>query len=226
MRKIIANMFVTLDGVIQAPGGPQEDPTGGFRWGGWAVNYFDDTMLKNMGEFMAKPFDLLLGRRTYETFAAHWPYAKDDPFADGLNKAKKYVVSKTLDAVNWNNSTLIIGDVVGKIKKLKEEDGSELQVHGSGTLIQTLLKNDLIDVFRIMTFPMTVGKGKRLFGEGTQPFAFKLTDSKTSSTGVIMATYERAGEIKTGSTEFDTPTEAEIARRNNLADEEKAEIKN
>ena len=226
MRKIIANTFVTLDGVMQAPGGPEEDPTGGFRWGGWAVTYFDDTMLKNMGEFMAKPFDLLLGRRTYEIFAAHWPYAKDDPFADGLNKAKKYVVSKTLDAVNWNNSTLIIGDVVEKIKKLKEEDGPALQVHGSSNLIQTLLKHDLIDEFRIMTFPITVGKGKRLFGEGTEPFAFKLTDSKTSSTGVIMAIYERAGEIKIGTTEFDTPTEAEIARRNRLTDEEKAEIKN
>lgn len=226
MRKLVVNTFVTLDGFIQAPGGPEEDPTGGFEYGGWAVTYFDDIMLKNMDEFMSKPFDLLLGRRTYEIFAAHWPYAKDDPFADRLNKAKKYVVSKTLDVVNWSNSTLIIGDVVEKIKKLKDANGPELQVHGSGNLIQTLLKHDLIDEFRIMTFPITIGKGKRLFGEGTQPFAFKLTESKTSSTGVIMATYKRAGEIKIGTTEFDTPTEAEIARRKRLADEEKAGIKN
>jgi dihydrofolate reductase len=221
MRKIIANTFVSLDGVMQAPGGPQEDPTGGFRWGGWVAPHFDDLMSKNIAEFMAEPFELLLGRRTYEIFAAHWPYAKDDPFADRLNKAKKYVVSKTLTAVSWNNSTLIRGDEVAKIKQIKKEHGPELQVHGSGNLIQTLLQNDLIDIFRIMIFPVTLGKGKRLFGEGAQPFAFKLIDSEISSTGVIMSSYERDGEIKTGSFALDTPSEAEIARRHRLTDEEK-----
>lgn len=222
MRKLVVNTFVTLDGVMQAPGGPEEDPTGGFAKGGWATTYFDEMMFQNMREFMAKPFDLLLGRKTYEIFAAHWPYIKDDPFADALNKAKKYVVSRTLDEVSWNNSTLIIGDVVAEIKKLKVQDGPELQVHGSSNLIQTLLSHNLIDEFRIWFFPVTLGKGKRLFGEGTQPAALKLVDCKTSTTGVIIATYVPSGELKTGSfvREIDNIiTEAELERRKRLAEE-------
>ena len=199
MRKLIVSTFVTLDGVMQAPGGPEEDPTGGFTYGGWTVNYWDDMMGQVMGGYMAKPFELLLGRKTYEIFAAHWPNIKDDPVADKLNSIKKYVVSGTLDEVKWNNSTLIMGNVVQAIRNLKEQKGPEIQVHGSGNLIQTLLQHDLIDEFRLWIFPVTIGKGKRLFGEGTQPVNLKLIDSKTSTTGVIIATYEPAGDLKTGS---------------------------
>ena len=144
MRKLIVNTFVTLDGVMQAPGGPEEDPTGGFQYGGWSVNYWDGMMGQTMAESMAKPFDILLGRKTYEIFAAHWPYS-NEPGAEQLNQARKYVASRTLNRVDWNNSTLIKGDVVQEIRKLKEQDGPEIQVHGSSNLIQTLLKNNLID---------------------------------------------------------------------------------
>jgi dihydrofolate reductase len=191
--------FVTLDGVMQAPGGPEEDTSGGFKYGGWTVGYWDDFMGKVMGTQMAKPFDLLLGRKTYEIFAAYWPNAKNEPLADKLNAAKKYVVSQTLSKLDWNNSTLIAGDIVGEIRKLKEQDGPEIQVHGSSNLIQTLLKNDLVDEFRLKVFPVTVGTGKRLFGDGTMPASFKLLESKVSTTGVIVATYVRDGEIKMGS---------------------------
>lgn len=222
MRKLVVSTFITLDGVMQAPGGPKEDPTGGFNYGGWTFNYWDDMMGQVMDGYMAKPFELLLGRKTYEIFAAHWPYIKDDPTADKLNSAKKYVISRTLNEVSWNNSTLLTGNVEQAIRNLKEQKGPEIQVHGSGNLIQTLLKNDLLDEFRLWIFPVTIGKGKRLFGEGTQPAGLKLIDSKTSSTGVIIATYEPAGELKTGSFALDNPSEAEIERRKRLADEGKA----
>jgi dihydrofolate reductase len=222
MRKLVVSTFITLDGVMQAPGGPEEDPTGGFTYGGWSFNYWDDMMGQVMGESMAKPSELLLGRKTYEIFAAHWPYIKDDPVADKLNHARKYVVSRTLDEVNWNNSTLVTGNVEQAIRNLKEQKGPEIQVHGSGNLIQTLLKHDLIDEFRLWIFPVTIGMGKRLFGEGTQPAHLKLIDSKTSTTGVIIATYEPAGELKAGSFGLDNPSVAEIERRKRLADEGKA----
>ncbi len=220
MRKIIVLSFITLDGVMQAPGGPEEDPTGGFKYGGWSAGYWDDSLSGVMAEQMAKPLDLLLGRKTYEIFAAHWPYVKsDDPdgqIAEEINDARKYVVSTTLRKLDWSNSTLIKDDVVQEIKKLKQQKGAELQVHGSGNLIQTLLKHDLIDEFRLKIFPITLGTGKRLFGDGTIPAGFKLVDSKTSTTGVIVATYERAGKVKTGSFALETPTEAELARRKRL----------
>jgi dihydrofolate reductase len=203
MRKLIVLSFITLDGVMQAPGGPEEDPTGGFKYGGWAAGYWDDFLGSVMAEQMAKPFDALLGRKTYEIFAAYWPYVKSDdsdgPIADKINSAKKYVVSTTLDKLEWSNSTLIKGDVVQEIKNLKQQSGPELQVSGSSNLIQTLLKHDLIDEFRLKIFPITLGTGKRLFGDGTIPAGLKLVDSKTSTTGVIIATYERAGKVKTGS---------------------------
>jgi dihydrofolate reductase len=199
MRKLIVTTFVTLDGVMQAPGGPEEDPTGGFTYGGWSFNYWDDIMGQVMGELMARPSELLLGRRTYEIFAAYWPHIKDDPVADKLNSARKYVVSRTLDEVKWNNSSLIKGNVVQAIRNLKGQKGPEIQVHGSGNLIQTLLEHNLIDEFKVWIFPVTIGKGKRLFGGGTQPAGLKLIDSKISTTGVIIATYEPAGELKTGS---------------------------
>ncbi|MBI5665630.1 MAG: dihydrofolate reductase family protein, partial [Nitrospirae bacterium] len=201
MRKLIVLSFITLDGVIQAPGGPEEDPTGGFKHGGWVAGYFDDFLGKVMDEQMSKPFDLLLGRKTYEIFAAHWPYVQsnDDPIAAGLNNAKKHVASKTLTKLDWRNSELIKGDVAKEVKKLKEQDGPEIQVHGSGNLIQTLLKYDLVDELRLKIFPITLGRGKRLFAEGTIPVGFKLLDSRISPSGVIVATYVRAGEVKTGS---------------------------
>jgi len=220
MRKLIVQSQITLDGIIQAPGGPEEDPTGGFKYGGWSAGYYDDFLGGVMSEQMAKPFDLLLGRKTYEIFAAYWPYVKsnspDYETAGKLNSAKKYVASTTLEKLDWSNSTLIKGDIVQEIKKLKQQNGLELQVHGSSNLIQTLLKHDLVDEFRLKIFPITLGIGKRLFGEGTIPAGFKLIDNKNSTTGVIVATYERAGEVKTGSFALETPTEAELARRKRL----------
>jgi dihydrofolate reductase len=200
MRKIITTTFITLDGVMQAPGGPEEDRTGGFAYGGWSANYWDEMMGDVMNKFMGLPFELLLGRITYDIFAAYWPNAKvNGAIAKPFNSTKKYVVSHTPKVLSWNNSALITGDVVSEIKKLKEEDGPDLWIHGSGNLIQTLLENHLIDQMHIWIFPVTVGSGKRLFAEGTQAEGFKLTDSKISTTGVIIATYEPAGKLKTGS---------------------------
>ncbi len=218
MRKLVVLSFITLDGVMQAPGGPEEDPTAGFKHGGWVAGYFDDFIGKVMVEQMSKPFHLLLGRETYEIFAAHWPYVKtnEDPFAAGINNAKKYVASKTLKKLDWRNSELLKGDVAKEVKKLKEQDGPEIQVHGSGNLIQTLLKHDLVDELWLKIFPITLGRGKRLFAEGTIPVGFKLLESKTSPTGVIIASYARAGEVKTGSFALETPTDAELARRKRL----------
>lgn len=197
MRKLVTSTFLTLDGVMQAPGGPGEDDSGGFTSGGWSVNYFDDRVGQAMDEIFAKKPDLLLGRKTYDIFAAYWPHATE-PGSENLNDAKKYVVSRTLDKVDWANSTLIKGDAVEEIIKLKASDGPELQVHGSSNLIQTLLKHDLVDAMHILIFPVTVGNGKRLFGEGTNPSAFKLVKSQIAGTGVIIATYERDGKLKTG----------------------------
>ena len=214
MRTLIINTFVSLDGVMQSPGGPDEDPTGGFQHGGWGANYFDDEMIETMTT--ADPYELLLGRGTYEIFAAHWPY-DEGPIADRLNSTRKHVASTTLEQVEWNNSTLIAGDVAEYVATLKRQDGPEIQVHGSPGLIQTLLEHDLIDEFRVWIFPLVLGTGKRLFGDGTIPAALTLIDSKVSKTGVTINTYERAGDIDVGSFEFDEPTDAEIERRQRLA---------
>src|SRR5467141_3898158 len=213
MRKIAVLSFVTLDGVMQAPGGPDEDPSGNFKHGGWSVGYWDDVMGKVMSEQMGHPYDLLLGRKTYEIFADYWPKAKDVPGADGLNKAKKYVVSTTLRKLDWNNSVQVTGNIPEEIKKLKRQDGPELQVHGSSNLIQTLLKHDLVDEFKLKIFPVTLGKGKRLFGEGAIPAGYKLAESVTTPTGVIVATYTRSGEPKTGSFALEQPSKQEHERR-------------
>jgi dihydrofolate reductase len=215
MRRLAVNTFMSLDGVMQAPGGPEEDPTGGFTHGGWGANYFDEEMMERVAE--SGPYELLLGRGTYEIFAAHWPY-DEGPIADQLNSTRKHVASTTLEQVEWSNSTLIAGDVAEYIARLKREDGPEIQVHGSPGLIQTLLEHDLIDEFRVWIFPLVLGTGKRLFGVGAIPAGLKLVDSKVSKTGVTINTYERAGEISPGSFEFDEPTEAEIERRKRLAD--------
>jgi dihydrofolate reductase len=221
MRKLIINTFVTLDGVMQAPGGPEEDPTGGFKYGGWSVNYWDEMMGKVMADSLSEPFNLLLGRRTYEIFAAHWPYIKNDPVADKFNFIQKYVVSRSLKNVDWKNSFIIKNNVVQEIKKLKDKDGPELQVHGSGNLIQTLIKENLIDEFRLWLFPVLIGKGKRLFGEGTYASNLKLTETKSSTTGVIISTYVPGGDLKTGSFALENPTSAELERRKKLKEETK-----
>jgi dihydrofolate reductase len=200
MRKIVVLTFVSLDGVMQAPGGPEEDTSGGFQYGGWTVPYFDEFLGNIMGEQMGGPFDLLLGRKTYDIFAAYWP--KQDPAGLGaapLNKATKYVVSSSSPKLDWEKSVLIEGDVTAKLKELKQQDGPMLQVHGSGNLIQTLLKNDLVDELWLKIYPLALGKGKRLFAEGTIPAAFEFMESKTSPSGVIVANYKRSGEVKTGS---------------------------
>ena len=215
MRKLAVNTFMSLDGVMQAPGGPEEDPTGGFAYGGWGANYFDDEMMGRVSE--SGPYELLLGRGTYEIFATHWPY-DEGPIADQLNSTRKHVASRTLDSVDWNNSTLITGDVAEYVAELKREDGPEIQVHGSPGLIQTLLENDLIDEYRLWIFPLVLGKGKRFFGAGTIPGGMKLVDSAVSKTGVTINTYERAGDIDLGSFEFDEPTDAEMERRKRLAE--------
>jgi dihydrofolate reductase len=169
---------------------------------------------------MGKPFDLLLGRKTYEIFAAHWPFATDEPGADVLNAARKYVATTTLESAGWNNSTVLHGDVVPQIAALKEKDGPEIQVHGSSNLIQTLLANDLVDELNLMTFPVVVGGGKRLFGDGTIPASFTVRDVSTSGTGVVMATYERAGDVAVGSFALTEPTDLERKRRERLTAEE------
>ena len=197
MRKIIVLEFVSLDGVIQSPGAPREDNSGGFTYGGWTVPYFDDFSGQVMSEQMGRPFELLLGRTTFEIFASYWPHHGAE--WPGVNETKKYVVSHTEMKLEWNNSVLLKDDVASAIRHLKEQDGPDLHVYGSGNFVQTLLKHDLVDEFWLKIFPITLGSGKRLFAEGTGPAAFKLTGSQVSPLGVIFANFERAGEVKTGS---------------------------
>jgi len=197
MRKIIVLSFITLDGVMQAPGGPEEDTSYGFKFGGWTVPYFDEFASKVMTEQMKQPFSLLLGRKTFEIFASYWPQHEHQ--WPGINESIKYVVSNTLDKSDWKNSIFINGDVVMNIKKLKQEIGPDLQVHGSSDLIQTLLNHDLVDELWLKIFPITLGEGKRLFAEGTIPASFTLMESFESPSGVVFASYKRAGEVKTGS---------------------------
>lgn len=199
MRSLLVTTFLTLDGVMQAPGGPGEDDDAGFAHGGWSVNYWDDLMGEVMGETMGSPFDLVLGRRTYDIFAAYWPNASDEAGARPLNEATKYVASRGHPTLGWRNSVLIEGDAAAGIAALKRGDGPDLQVHGSGNLIQTLLRHNLVDRFRLWVFPVVVGSGKRLFAEGAIPAGLKLLDSRVSTTGVVISTYEPAGELVTGS---------------------------
>jgi dihydrofolate reductase len=197
MRKIITTTFITLDGVMQAPGGREEDTSNGFKYGGWQMSFPpDEKLLPILGGFFKIPFELLLGRITYDIFAGYWPNAKTDlDVAVPFNKTKKYVVSHESFDPSWNNSVCITGDVVSQIKKLKEEDGPDLWVWGSGNLIQTLLKNNLVDRMHLWIHPITIGTGKKLFAEGTQPENFKLLDSKIGPTGLIFATYEPSGPL-------------------------------
>lgn len=206
MRKLVVGTFLSLDGVMQAPGGPDEDRDGGFEHGGWSVRYWDDMMGKLIVEQMLQADALLLGRRTYEIFAAHWPRVTDrnDPVASKLNSMRKYVASRTLRRAEWHNSTLLPGDAAAAVARLKEEEpGGEIQVAGSSNLIQKLLKHDLIDEFRLWVFPVMIGSGKRLFGNGTIPGALRLVHTKASSTGVVIHRFERAGKLEHGSFEVD-----------------------
>ena len=210
MRKLVVGTFLSVDGVMQAPGGPDEDREGGFNHGGWSVNYWDEFMGQLITESTLRGDALLLGRKTYEIFAAHWPkVGGDDPIAAKLNSMPKYVASRTLDRVTWNNSTLIEGDVARGVAELKEQPGGDIQVTGSGDLIQTLMEHDLVDEYQLWVFPVVLGQGKRLFAGGAVPAALKLVDTKTFGTGVAMHRYERAGAIQYGEFEVDVQGKAE-----------------
>jgi len=221
MRKLIATTMVSLDGVMQAPGGPEEDPTGGFAFGGWSFHYWDDAPGRSMNGLDGKDRELVLGRRTYEIFEAYWPYqAADNPIAQTLNAARKHVASRTLKGpLQWNNSALLRGDVVAAVAALKAEAGQDLQIIGSGHLIQTLQAAALIDEFNVWTFPVVLGRGKRLFEAGTKPGALRLAASQTSATGVVMSTYVAAGDVPHGSFAQDEPSAKEVQRRAKLARE-------
>ncbi len=200
MRKLVVGTFVTVDGVMQGPGGPDEDRDGEFEHGGWTVPYWDELMGQTMDEQMKQGEALLLGRKTHEIFAAYWPHVGDEePAAAKLNSMPKYVASRSLNSVDWNNTTLLQGDVAEEVTKLKEQAGGDIQVTGSSSLIQTLLKHDLVDEFVMWTFPVVLGTGKRLFGDGTMPAGLELVDTKSSTTGVTINTYRKAGEVQVGS---------------------------
>jgi dihydrofolate reductase len=209
MRKLVVTTFLSMDGVMQAPGGPDEDPSGGFRYGGWLVPHFDEATGAQMIEWFSTAEDFLLGRTTYEIFEAWWPKApqEGDPIATALNQKTKHVASRTLTSVDWNGTArLLDGNVPAAVQKLKEQDGGELQVHGSAGLIQTLLRENLVDELRLMVFPVVIGEGKRLFDDGAVPSAWRLTSSTTTPAGTLIATYERAGDLPTGEYTLDDGT--------------------
>jgi dihydrofolate reductase len=220
MRKIIAITHVTLDGIMQAPGGPEEDPRGGFTHGGWAMRFDDAAADEALGKIMSGEFDLLLGRRTYEIFAAYWPYAGDNPIAKAFNKATKHVVTHTLDRFAWAKSQPIGGNVVDEIQRLKTSDGPELHIWGSGEVLQTLIAADLVDEFRVWIYPLILGTGKRLFENGVPPRGLTLVESRTTPTGVLLNTYRPAAPLLRRSPDIENPSEAELARRTKLAAEE------
>jgi dihydrofolate reductase len=220
MRKLIASTFVSLDGVLQAPGGPEEDPSADFPFGGWTFSFWDEAIDISASGFDGKGRELVLGRKTYEIFEAYWPYQPaDDPIAQTLNADRKHVASRTLTALHWNNSTLLRGDVVAAVAALKSEQGPDLQIIGSGNLIQTLQAASLIDEYNVWTFPVVLGRGKRLFEAGAKPGALRLVATKASSTGVVMSTYVPAGEIPLGSFAQSEPSAKEVDRRARLARE-------
>ncbi len=197
MRRVIAIDFVSLDGVIQAPGSPEEDASGGFAYGGWIVPYSDEVLGAVINRQMNMPFDLLLGRKTFEIWAPHWPQHADE--WPGVNPATKYVASNTLTSHKWQPSVFLGGDIAEKVSKIKQQPGPDLHVYGSGNLLQTLIKHDLVDAYWLKIYPLTLGSGKRLFADGTIPAAFKVTYSQVSPNGIIMVNYERAGAVTTGS---------------------------
>jgi len=217
MRKLIVGAMTSIDGVMQAPGGPQEDPTGGFTHGGWVFPYFDETAGQAIGELFAKPFDLLLGRKTYDIFSAYWP-GRDDSIGRAFDRVTKYVATRNPDLkLDWQKSQALGPDVVASLKKLKSEDGPDLLTQGSTDLLRTLFAHDLVDEINLILFPLVLGKGKRLFGDGAAPGAFELVRSMTTPAGVTVNRYARAGAVATGSFASDPPSEAELERRGKLA---------
>src|SRR5579883_1325116 len=218
MRKIIVATFTSLDGVMQAPGGPEEDPTGGFTLGGWTAPYFDEAVGASIGVVFGRPFDLLLGRKTYDIFAAHWPHVADpnEPLAAAFNRVTKYVASRSRPRLAWQNSTLLGEDVAASLKEIKAGEGPDLIVQGSSDLLQTLWKNRLVDEFTALIFPLVLGNGKRVFGDGAVPAELTLVKARPCPTGVIVATYEPSGAVKTGDFQLAEPTDAERERRRNL----------
>jgi len=219
MRRIIFATFISLDGIMQAPGGPQEDPTGGFTFGGWTAPHFDAELGGAMGEIFGRPFDLLLGRKTYDIFAAHWPFVADpnDPIAGTFNRITKYVASRAKPKLAWQNSRLLGDDVVAALGKLKSEDGPDLLVQGSSDFLQTLWKSGLVDEFSVLIFPLVLGKGKRLFADGAMPSGLALVKSRSYPSGVIVANYVPDGAVKTGSFQLAEPSAAELERRRTLS---------
>lgn len=207
-RRVVVGTFVTLDGVMQAPGGPNEDREGDFRYGGWLVPYFDKKLGDIMTDWTARAGAFLLGRKTYEIFAASWPRSTDpaDEIARALNTRPKFVASRTLDKVAWNNSALLKGDVRTEVARLKAQEGGEIQVHGSGDLLQTLFRHDLVDTLRIWQFPVVIGTGKRLFGDGTLPRSFRLVDTQVTTPGAVLHVYERVGDLRYGEVEVGRET--------------------
>jgi dihydrofolate reductase len=218
MRRIVIATFTSLDGVMQAPGGPQEDPTGGFAFGGWTAPHFDPALGGAMGEIFGRPFDLLLGRKTYDIFAAHWPHVGDpgDPIAALFNRVTKYVASRSPLRLEWQNSRLLGDDAVAALRQLKSADGPDLLVQGSSDFVQTLWRERLVDEFAVLIFPVLLGHGKRLFGQGTVPAGLKLVRSRSFPTGVIVATYQPDGAVRTGDFQLTNPSDAELERRRKL----------
>jgi dihydrofolate reductase len=217
-RRIVGGAFLSMDGVMQAPGGPEEDPTGGFSSGGWTFHYWDEVMGEAMGQIFGRPYELLLGRRTYDIFSGFWPYQPaDDPIAGPFNATVKHVVTHNRAPLEWANSRRVGDDVPAELVRLKQQDGPDLVIQGSSTLYPLLLRHNLLDELFVMTFPVVLGKGKRLFGEGTPAGAFKLVDSKTATTGVQIASYRPAGEIVVGSFATQEPSAQELARRETMA---------
>jgi dihydrofolate reductase len=220
MRRLIASTFASLDGVMQAPGGPEEDPMAEFPLGGWSFNFWDESMDPSTSGFDGKDRELVLGRKTYEIFEAYWPYqGADDPTAKALNAARKHVASRTLTTLDWNNSSVLQGDVVAAVATLKAQPGPDLQIIGSGNLIQALQAASLIDEYNVWTFPVVLGRGKRLFGENARPVALRLVRSQVSGTGVVMSTYVPSGDVQPGSFVSGEPSEKELARRQKMANE-------
>jgi dihydrofolate reductase len=227
MRKVIASAMISLDGVMQAPGAPEEDPTGGFKFGGWTEPYWDEVAGQAIAETFSQPFDLLLGRKTYDIFAAYWPYIRTDraateghagkaAIANDFNRARKYVASRSKQKLAWKNSEWLGPDAVAKLRELKKGDGPTLLTQGSSDFLHSLLADGLVDELRLLVFPIVLGKGKRLFDEGSQPAEFKLVRSVVSPRGAVMGTYERSGEVKTGSFATEEPSAAELERRKRL----------
>ncbi len=218
MRKVIVSAFVSLDGVMQAPGGPAEDPTGGFKFGGWVAPHFDESLGGTMGEMFSRPFSLLLGRKTYDIFAAHWPYAgEDDPIGKVFGEMTKYVATRNPDlTLDWKNSVSLAPDAVAAVRRLKTEDGPDLLTQGSSDFLQTLFAADLVDELTVLTFPLILGAGKRLFQGGAAPHGLTLTSSLASDSGVMVCKYAKAGAVKAGDFQHATPSEAELERRRTL----------